>query len=131
MKHAPGFLRLCEAARARVTEVDAASAAALLASDHPPVLVDVREDSEWAAGRIPGAVHLGRGVLERDVEGRFPDPATPLLLYCGGGYRSALAAVALHELGYTDVRSLAGGVRGWPEAGAPWDASPPHGEPTA
>jgi rhodanese-related sulfurtransferase len=120
MKHAPGFLRLCEAARAQIHEVDVPAARALLASDHPPALVDVREDGEWAAGHIPGAVHLGRGVLERDVEGRFPDPATPLLLYCGGGYRSALAAVALHELGYTNVLSLAGGVRAWQAIAAPW-----------
>jgi rhodanese-related sulfurtransferase len=123
MQHAPGFLRLCEAARARIQEITPEDLAAQLAGDAPPTLVDVREDHEWAAGRIPGAVHLGRGVLERDAEHRWPDPTTPLVLYCGGGYRSALAADALQQLGYTHVLSLAGGVRGWCDGQRAWSTA--------
>ncbi len=122
--HSPGFLRVTEAARARVEEVDLAASDALRGASPPWILVDVREDAEWAAGRIPGAVHLGRGVLERDVEARFPDPATPLILYCGGGFRSALAAASLQDMGYTRVVSLVGGVRAWQDAGRPWDDAP-------
>jgi rhodanese-related sulfurtransferase len=122
--HSPGFLRVTEAARARVEEVDLEGWDALERATPPWTLVDVREDAEWAAGRIPGAVHLGRGVLERDVELRFPDPETPLVLYCGGGFRSALAAASLKDMGYTHVRSLVGGVRAWQEAGRPWDDTP-------
>ena len=82
-------------------------------------LLDVREDSEWSAGHAAGAEHLGRGVLERDIESLVPDPGTELLLYCGGGYRSALAADALQKMGYTNVASMAGGWRAWQAAGAP------------
>lgn len=113
MKHSPGFLRICEAARARVHEIDTADLARRIDAGAPMVLVDVREDHEWSRGHLPGAVHLGRGVLERDAEQTWPDPATPLVLYCGGGFRSALAAVSLQELGYTNVLSVAGGVRAW------------------
>jgi rhodanese-related sulfurtransferase len=113
-----------EAAKARVREIDLAGWDALQGETPSWTLVDVREDAEWAAGRIPGAVHLGRGVLERDIEARFPDPATPLVLYCGGGFRSALAAASLQDMGYTHVLSLAGGVRTWQEARRPWDDTP-------
>jgi rhodanese-related sulfurtransferase len=83
------------------------------------ILVDIREDHEWAAGRIPGAIHIGRGIIERDIEERFPDNGTPLLLQCGGGFRSALSADNLTRMGYTNVVSLDGGIRGWIEAGLP------------
>lgn len=123
--HAPRFLALTDRARAEVEEIDAA---AYLAErqDHPDevVLVDVREDREWARDRLPGAVHLGRGVLERDVESRWPDPDTRLVLYCGGGYRSALAARSLQAMGYRRVASLLGGRRAWIAAGHPLDGSP-------
>ena len=117
MDHSPGFLKLAEDARSRVREIDPAGAHDLVQTG--AVLLDVREESEWAAGHAAGAQHLGRGVLERDVEKRFPDPATPILCYCGGGYRSALAADNLQKMGYTDVRSVAGGWRAWTEAGLP------------
>ncbi len=81
------------------------------------MLIDVREDHEWQAGHLPQAVHLGRGIIERDVETTFPDPHTELVLYCGGGYRSALAAQSLQKMGYDNVWSLAGGFRGWRDAG--------------
>lgn len=122
MQHSPGFLRLCEAAHARICEVTPAALAAELSAASPPILVDVREDHEWSAGHIPGAVHLGRGILERDAEQRWPSHDTPLVLYCGGGYRSALAADALQQMGYTAVRSLAGGVRRWQAEERPWSA---------
>ncbi|MCB9664147.1 MAG: sulfurtransferase [Alphaproteobacteria bacterium] len=122
--HAPRFLALCEAARGRIREMGIDELRARLQHDRPPVVVDVREDREWAAGRIPGAVHLGKGVIERDVEDAFPDLDEELVLYCGGGFRSALAAEALQQMGYRNVWSLAGGRRGWLAAGAPWDAEP-------
>ena len=120
MKHAPGFLALVERIRPHIREVSAQEAADALVSGGA-TLIDVREDRELAAGRIPGAVHLGRGILERDVEAAFPDPKATLILVCGGGYRSALAADALQTMGYSDVRSLAGGVRAWQDAGLPWE----------
>jgi rhodanese-related sulfurtransferase len=88
------------------------------------VLIDVREESEFGAGRIPGAKHIGKGVIERDIEEIIPDPATPLVLYCGGGYRSALAAHNLQLMGYTNVVSMDGGFRGWKESGLEIDSSP-------
>ena len=107
MAHSPDFERVCQEARERITEIDLDQA---LSGDW--TLVDVREDREFGAGRMPGAVHLGRGVLERDVENRFAKD-TPLALYCGGGFRSALAADMLQEMGFTNVASLAGGIKGW------------------
>ncbi|MCS7045598.1 MAG: rhodanese-like domain-containing protein, partial [Gemmataceae bacterium] len=85
----------------------------------PFVLIDVREDHEWAKGHIPGAIHLGKGIIERDIEARVPDPTTPLVLYCGGGYRSALAADNLQKMGYVNVLSMDGGWRAWKELGLP------------
>lgn len=117
--HAPGFLKLVEAIRPTITEVDVAEAVAALARDPRAVLIDVREDGEWEVGHATGAVHLGRGVIERDIEGRIPDPTTPLYLYCGGGFRSALAADSLQRMGYTAVHSIAGGWRAWLAADAP------------
>jgi rhodanese-related sulfurtransferase len=120
MEHAPGFLALVDAIRPNISEISAREAADALVAG-TAILLDVREDGEVAVGRIPGATHLGRGVLERDVEGRFPDPATPLILVCGGGFRSALAAHTLQTMGYLHVASLAGGVRAWQDEGLPWE----------
>lgn len=118
-QHAPGFLKIVTDAKMRVRECTIADARAKQASGEPFTFVDVREESEWTAGHIPGAVHLGKGVLERDVEAKIPDPATPLILYCGGGYRSALAADVLQKMGYTNVISMDGGWRSWTEQGLP------------
>lgn len=117
MKHAPGFLKLVEEARSQVREVTVAAARERLAQLKGAVLVDVREESEWAAGHAPEAISLGRGILERDVEGKIPDKDTEVILYCGGGFRSALAAESLQKMGYTRVLSLAGGFRAMNEAG--------------
>jgi rhodanese-related sulfurtransferase len=125
MKHSPRFLAVTDAARAAVRETTAAQVQARQAAGESPLLVDVREDREWEAGRIPGSVHLGRGVLERDVERRFPDPDTELILICGGGFRSALAARSLADMGYTNAWSLEGGTRGWQDGQGAWDAAAP------
>jgi rhodanese-related sulfurtransferase len=125
MKHAPGFLALVNEARGQIRECTVADVKARLDRDEPFQLIDVREDGEWAAGRIPGARHLGRGVLERDVEALIPDPDTDIVLYCGGGYRSALAALNLQKMGYRRVVSMDGGIRGWREAGYAEDLGPP------
>jgi rhodanese-related sulfurtransferase len=118
MKHSEGFLKLVEDAKTRVREVTVAETLNRLA-EGGALLVDVREDDEWRAGRARGARHLGRGRLERDIEQAVPDKATELILYCGGGYRSALAVDSLQRMGYTNVYSMAGGWRAWREAGAP------------
>lgn len=117
--HSPGFLALVDDARTRIGEVSVEDTLTALAGDAPPVLVDVRESHEFAAGHAAGAVHLSKGVLERDIEARFPDRGTPLTLYCGGGFRSALAADALMKMGYRRVSSLAGGWRAWNAARGP------------
>ena len=122
--HSPRFVALVDEARQRIRETTPDAVADRLAANDGFVLLDVREDHEWSASRIPGAVHLARGVLERDVEDTFPDLDTPLVLYCGGGYRSALATDALRRMGYTDVASMDGGFRGWESADYPVDASP-------
>lgn len=119
MKHAPGFLKLVESARQNVREVTVAEARERIAARPGVVLVDVREESEWAAGHAREAISLGKGILERDVENRIPDPATEVILYCGGGFRSALSAEAMQKMGYTNVWSLAGGYRAMNEAGWP------------
>jgi len=116
MDHHPRFLAIVDAIRDRVDEVSPTEVQDLLRTGRAQV-VDVREDREWAAGHVSGAVHLGKGVIERDIEVAVPDPATPLVLYCGGGYRSLLAADALQRMGYTKVRSMAGGWRGWSAIG--------------
>lgn len=119
--HAPRFLALVEAARARIIEADAATLQSRLEQPGPPHVVDVREDHEWAAGRIAGAVHLSKGVIERDIERVFPDLDAELVLVCGGGFRSALAADALQDMGYRRVASLAGGWRAWKALGGAID----------
>ena len=117
MDHTPGFLKLVEEVRPRVREISVDEAWARQAAGAR--LIDVREDLEYAAGHAAGAEHLGKGVIERDIEARVPDRAAEVLLYCGGGYRSVLAADALQRMGYTNVASVAGGWRAWQDAGAP------------
>jgi rhodanese-related sulfurtransferase len=118
-KHSPGFLALVQDAKQRVREVTVDDVKRRLDRGEKFLLVDVREDSEWAKDHLPGAVHLGKGVIERDVEQKVPDTAADLVLYCGGGFRSALAADALQKMGYTNVVSMDGGVRGWRDKGYP------------
>jgi rhodanese-related sulfurtransferase len=114
-QHAPRFLKLVEDAKSRVSECVVEAVKERLDQGEKFHLIDVREESEFAAGHIPGAIHLGKGIIERDVEQKFPDPAAPLVLYCGGGFRSALAADNLQKMGYTNVISMDGGMRGWRE----------------
>jgi rhodanese-related sulfurtransferase len=119
VKHTEGFLQLVEDAKTRVREISIAETLERTSGDSGARLVDVREDREWEAGHARGARHMGRGVIERDIETEVPDKAAELILYCGGGYRSALAADNLRRMGYTNVFSLAGGWKAWKEAGAP------------
>ena len=119
MAHNPEFLKLVNDAKSRVQEIDIAAYQKVRASGDPHVLVDTREESEWAAGHVSGAVHLGKGIIERDIEGKVPDKATKLILYCGGGFRSALVADNLRLMGYTQAISLDGGWRAWSEGGMP------------
>ena len=116
-KHSPRFLKLVLDSKQRVRETTVEEIKKRLDRGDAFVLVDVREESEWGKGHLPGAIHLGKGIIERDVEERFPDNATELVLYCGGGYRSALAADNLQKMGYTNVISMDGGFRGWKEKG--------------
>lgn len=119
MKHSEAFVRLVDESRSRIKETNVAEVKARLDAGEKFTLVDVREDNEWARGHLPGAVHLGRGIIERDVEHHFPDKSAELVLYCGGGYRSAMSADNLQKMGYTNVSSMDGGWRGWTEAGLP------------
>jgi len=119
MQHSQGFLDLVNETRPRVDEVTVEEARARVAADPSVSLVDVREDGEWASGHATGAIHLGKGVIERDIEQTIPDRNANIILYCGGGYRSILAADALQHMGYRHVSSLAGGWRAWRDAGAP------------
>jgi rhodanese-related sulfurtransferase len=119
MDHAAGFLKIVNDAKTRVKESDVREIKARLDRGEKLILVDTREESEWGRGHLPNAIHLGKGVIERDIEQRVPDKAAPLVLYCGGGFRSALAADNLQKMGYTNVISMDGGWRGWNEAGYP------------
>lgn len=119
MAHNPEFLKLVNDAKSRVRETDIKGYKKMLADGNKPLLIDTREDSEWAAGHAAGAVHLSKGIIERDIEGKAPDKSTPMVLYCGGGFRSALAADALQKMGYTDAISLDGGWRAYQESGLP------------
>ncbi len=119
MQHAPGFLKLVNDAKKRVRETTVDEVKARLDRGEKFVLVDVREESEYAKDHLPGAVHMGRGIIERDIEKRVPDPKTPIVLYCGGGFRSALAADNIQKMGYTNVLSMDGGIRVWREKGLP------------
>ena len=115
-KHAPGFLAIVDDARSRIQECTVADVASWQSANESFRLVDVREESEWARGHLPNAEHLGKGIIERDVEEKIPDQSEKIVLYCGGGYRSALAADNLQKMGYTNVISMDGGFRGWKEA---------------
>lgn len=119
MEHSPAFLALVEEARKRVRQTDIEGYRKMLEDAEPHLLVDIREESEWAAGHAAGAIHLGRGVIERDIEKKVPDKDAKMVLYCGGGFRSALAADALQKMGYTNVVSLDGGWKRWKDAGLP------------
>lgn len=119
MQHSPQFLKLVKDAKTRVKETNVADVKRRIENGEKFLLVDVREDSEWMKGHLPGARHMGRGVIERDIEQSVPDSGTKLVLYCGGGFRSALVADNLQKMGYTNVESMDGGWRGWTEAGLP------------
>jgi len=117
--HSPRFLTIVNDAKSRVRETNIDEVKHKLDSGEKFVLVDVREESEFAKDHLPGALHIGKGVIERDIEVHFPDLNTPMILYCGGGFRSALAADNLQKMGYTDVISMDGGIRGWREKNYP------------
>jgi rhodanese-related sulfurtransferase len=117
MQHAPGFLKLVNEARTRVREVTLEQARARLQENPKAILLDVREESEWQAGHAVQARHLGKGVLERDLEGLYPDPGAEILMYCGGGFRSALTCDAAQRMGYRNVFSIIGGYKGMVAAG--------------
>lgn len=117
--HSAGFLALVNEAKARIQEISIQEYQQLASGSQPVLLVDVREESEWAAGHAAGAIHLSKGIIERDIESTVPDKQTTIVLYCGGGYRSALAAENLMRMGYRNVFSLEGGWRAWNAAGLP------------
>lgn len=117
MDHTPEFLKIAEDARSRVKEIPVAETREKV--ENGTTLIDVREDNEYEAGHATGAIHIGRGVMERDIIGKFPDKDQELILYCGGGYRSAMAADNLQKMGYTNVLSMVGGWTAWQELGAP------------
>jgi rhodanese-related sulfurtransferase len=119
MAHNPGFLKIVNDAKSRVKQTDIEGYKAMLARDQPHLLVDIREDNEYAAGHAVGALHIGKGIIERDIETKVPEKDTTLVLYCGGGFRSALAADALQTMGYTNVISLDGGWRAIQSSGFP------------
>ena len=119
MVHTPGFLKIVDDAKTRIREVTVDDVRRSQESGEAFYLVDVREDSEWNAAHAAGSLHLGKGIIERDIERTIPDTGAKIVLYCGGGYRSALAADVLQEMGYTNVFSLAGGWRAWNAAGMP------------
>ena len=118
-QHPPRFLKIVDDARSRVRETDVDTVKKRIDHGDKFLLVDVREESEFAKDHLPGAIHLGKGVIERDIEGRVPELNTEIVLYCGGGYRSALAADNLQKMGYTNVISMDGGIRGWREKNYP------------
>jgi len=119
MKHSEGFLKIVNDSKSRIKEVTVAGTRDRLTENPEAKLIDVREDNEWDAAHAAGAIHLGKGIIERDIEATVPDKSTELILYCGGGYRSALAADVLQNMGYTNVFSMAGGWKAWKESGAP------------
>jgi rhodanese-related sulfurtransferase len=123
MQHSEGFLKLVEEAKKRIHEISVEATLERLEDDENVRLIDVREDNEWEEAHAAGAEHLGKGIIERDIEQTVPDKSTELILYCGGGYRSALAAEVLQRMGYYDVSSMAGGWKAWKEAGAPIESN--------
>jgi rhodanese-related sulfurtransferase len=118
-QHSPRFLQIVQEAKKQIRETTVDDVKARLDRSEKMCLVDVREESEWAKDRLPGAIHLGKGVIERDVETRLPDTTMEIILYCGGGFRSALAAENLQRMGYTNVLSMDGGIRDWRNKGYP------------
>ena len=118
-QHSEGFLKIVADAKKHVKEWDFREVKKRMDAGEEFLLVDVREDNEWERGHIPGAIHMGRGIIERDIEQRVPDNTTKLILYCGGGFRSALSADNLQKMGYRNVESMDGGWKGWLEAGNP------------
>lgn len=122
-QHPPRFLKIVDDAKTRVRETTVDDVKARLDRRDKFVLIDVREDREYDTDHLPGAVHLGKGIIERDIEGKYPDLSTPLVLYCGGGFRSALAADNLQKMGYTNVISMDGGIREWREKGYPLEST--------
>jgi rhodanese-related sulfurtransferase len=123
MKHSEGFLKVVNDAKTRIKEVTVPETRERLAANSDARLIDVREDNEWDAAHAAGAIHLGKGIIERDIEVTAPDKSSELILYCGGGYRSALAADVLQRMGYTNVWSMAGGWKAWKESGSPIEGS--------
>lgn len=123
-QHNPGFLRLVHDAERRIYQISAEEVKARLAAGEKLTILDVREDHEWALGHLPTAEHLGRGILERDIETRHPDWRKEIILYCGGGYRSTLAADNLGKMGYVRVLSMTGGWRGWKDKNFPTEGGP-------
>lgn len=119
MYHSPGFLALVNDAKSRIRQTDVHTIHRRMQNGDRFYFIDIREESEWAAGHLPNALHIGRGILERDIERTIPDHSAEIVLYCGGGYRSALSADNLRKMGYTNVVSMDGGFRGWTEAGFP------------
>ena len=119
MAHNPGFLKLVNDAKSRVQEIDIEGYKKMVAAAEPHVLVDTREESEWTAAHVKGALHLSKGIIEREIETKVPDKSAKLILYCGGGYRSALVADNLQKMGYTAAISLDGGWRALKESGLP------------
>jgi rhodanese-related sulfurtransferase len=121
MKHSEGFLKLVNDSKSRIREVTVDETRERMQSGNGVRLIDVREDNEWEVAHAAGAEHIGKGIIERDIEATVPDKATEVILYCGGGYRSALAADVLQQMGYTNVFSMAGGWKAWQDSGAPVD----------
>ena len=119
MAHAARFLALVNDAKKRIKETNVGDMKRRMDAGEKIVLVDVREESEWAQGHLPGAIHLGKGIIERDIEQRVPETGAKIVLYCGGGFRSALTADNLQKMGYTNVESMDGGWKGWIGAGLP------------
>jgi rhodanese-related sulfurtransferase len=119
VKHSPGFLAIVNDAKSRIRQTDVPTVAERLKRGDKFHFVDVREDDEWRAGHAKGAIHMGRGILERDIENKIPNKDDEIILYCGGGFRSALSADMLQRMGYTNVASMDGGIRGWRAANLP------------
>src|SRR3954452_1016996 len=119
MQHNPGFLKLVNEAKSRVAEIDLAGYRQMVEAGEPHLLIDTREESEWNAGHVAGSVHLSKGIIERDIETKVPDKDTKLVLYCGGGFRSALVADNLRQMGYTQAISLDGGWKALKDSGIP------------
>ena len=119
MKHSEGFLKLVNDAKSRIREVTVAETQERMKANNQVRLIDVREDNEWQLAHAAGSTHLGKGIIERDIEAEVPDKSTELILYCGGGYRSALAADVLQQMGYTNIFSMVGGWKAWKDSGAP------------